>query len=73
MGTTAAGPKLTAREKQVLTLIGEGNSSQDVADAMDLSKRTIDFHLANIYNKLGVKNRVKALREAARYGLIKRA
>jgi DNA-binding CsgD family transcriptional regulator len=35
-----------------------------------VSKRTVDFHLANIYDKLQVKNRVQALRTATRSGLI---
>jgi DNA-binding NarL/FixJ family response regulator len=41
-----------------------------VADALFVSKRTVDFHLANIYEKLNVNNRVKAFRRAAQMGLI---
>jgi DNA-binding CsgD family transcriptional regulator len=37
---------------------------------MVVSKRTVDFHLANIYQKLQVNNRVQALRAATRLGLI---
>ncbi|MFN3691238.1 MAG: LuxR C-terminal-related transcriptional regulator, partial [Fimbriimonadales bacterium] len=44
--------RLTKREIEVLSLIAQGRSSQEVADALFVSKRTVDFHLANIYEKL---------------------
>ena len=61
--------KLTKREVEVLTLVIEGKSSKEVAEQLFVSKRTVDFHLANIYDKLGVTNRVQAFREATRRGL----
>ena len=62
--------KLTKREVEVLTLVIEGKSSKEVAEQLFVSKRTVDFHLANIYAKLSVSNRVQAFREATRRGLI---
>ncbi len=62
--------KLTPTEIKVLTLIAQGHSSKSVAELLTVSKRTVDFHLANIYEKLKVKNRVQALRAASRNGLI---
>src|SRR4028118_749087 len=62
--------KLTKREVEVLTLVIEGKSSKEVAEQLFVSKRTVDFHLANIYSKLSVSNRVQAFREATRRGLI---
>lgn len=62
--------RLTKREVEVLTLVIEGKSSKEVADQLFVSKRTVDFHLANIYQKLEVTNRVQAFREATRRGLI---
>jgi DNA-binding CsgD family transcriptional regulator len=62
--------RLTKRELEVLSLVIEGRSSKDVADALYVSKRTVDFHLANIYDKLQVSNRVQAFRRATRLGLI---
>src|ERR1051325_4852913 len=56
--------KLTKREVEVLTLVIEGKSSKEVAEQLFVSKRTVDFHLANIYEKLRVTNRVQAFREA---------
>lgn len=62
--------RLTKREVEVLSLIAQGHSSKEAADALYVSKRTVDFHLANIYDKLQVNNRVQAFRAATRLGLI---
>lgn len=61
---------LTTREVETLCLLARGHTSQAIADRLCLSKRTIDFHLANIYGKLGVSNRVQALLVATSAGLI---
>ncbi len=57
-------------EREILILITEGKSSKEVADMLCVSKRTIDFHLMHVYDKLQVSNRVQAFRRAARLGLI---
>lgn len=62
--------RLTPREIEVLSLIAQGYSSKDASDLLFVSKRTIDGHLASVYGKLGVNNRVKAFRAATRLGLI---
>lgn len=62
--------RMTKREIEVLSLIAQGNSSKEAADALFVSKRTVDYHLANIYEKLQVNNRVQAFRAATRLGLI---
>jgi len=61
---------LTKRELEVLGLVIEGKSSKEVAEELYVSKRTVDFHLANIYEKLQVSNRVQAFRRATSLGLI---
>ena len=61
---------LTKREIEVLSLVLEGKSSREVAAALFCSKRTIDFHLARIYDKLQVTNRVQAMRRATLLGLV---
>jgi len=66
----AGNVRLTKREVEVLTLVIEGKSSKEVADHLYVSKRTVDFHLANIYQKLNVTNRVQAFRVATRRNLI---
>ena len=60
------GRTLTKREVQVLDLIGRGLTSSEAAEMLFLSKRTVDFHLSKIYEKLNVSNRVQALHEAMR-------
>ena len=62
--------RLTKREVEVLNLISQGFSSKHAAERLYVSKRTVDFHLANIYDKLQVNNRVQAFRAATRLGLI---
>jgi DNA-binding CsgD family transcriptional regulator len=57
---------LTRREVQVLDLIGRGLTSSETAEMLFLSKRTVDYHLSRIYEKLNVSNRVQALHEASR-------
>ena len=65
--------RLTRRETEILSLIVEGHSSKKVADLLFVSKRTVDFHLDNIYDKLNVTNRMQALQRAMRLGILPRA
>ena len=51
---------LTPREQEVLTLVVAGHTNQGVAEALTLSERTVAWHVANIYQKLGVHNRAQA-------------
>lgn len=53
-----------------MRLVARGCTSQSAAEILVLSKRTVDFHLANIYHKLRVSNRVQAYSEAIRLGLL---
>jgi len=63
--------RLTARECEVLTLIGhDGLNSTECAESLVISKRTVDFHLGNIFEKLSCNNRVKAYRKACDLGLM---
>lgn len=61
---------MTDREIEVLRLILEGRSNKETAATLCCSKRTVDFHLARIYQKLDVTNRVQAMRRVADMGLI---
>ena len=73
---TAAMPetaKLTKREIEILSLIVEGHSSKQVAELLYVSKRTVDFHLDNVYDKLQVTNRMQALQRATRLGILPRS
>jgi DNA-binding CsgD family transcriptional regulator len=62
--------RLSKREIEVLRLVSGGETSKEVAARLFVSRRTVEFHLANIYEKLGVKNRLQAFLCAARLGLI---
>ena len=62
--------KLTKREIEVLSLVLDGKSSREAAAVLYCSKRTVDFHLARIYEKLQVSNRVQAMRRATVLGLL---
>ncbi|MCC6441962.1 MAG: response regulator transcription factor [Armatimonadetes bacterium] len=60
---------LTGRELEVLKEVCRGLSNQEVADKLCISRRTVDFHLLNIYDKLNVSSRMQALRQAMLMGL----
>ena len=62
--------KLSMRELEVLRLIARGHQSQTAADMLYISKRTVDFHLANAFEKLGVKNRMRAVVLASQLGML---
>ncbi len=61
---------LSEREIEVLKLVAEGLSNQEIAVRLYLSLRTIKFHTGNIYGKLGVKSRTEAVAKAHALGLL---
>lgn len=67
-----AAPKiaLTARERQVLSLVVKGRTNAQVAQALSVSVKTVHAHRANLMRKLGVRNASTLVREALRLGLI---
>ncbi|MCD6023000.1 MAG: response regulator containing a CheY-like receiver domain and an DNA-binding domain protein [Actinomycetia bacterium] len=62
--------RLTRREREVLVVAAEGLTAREIADRLGVRERTVTTHLARIYGKLGVGNRLAALRLAARSGLV---
>ena len=62
--------KLTEREREVLIVAAEGLTAREMAGRLGVSERTVTTHLARIYGKLGVGNRMAAIRQAARSGLV---
>ena len=60
---------LTQRETQVLRLLIEGNSNHEIAAALVLSPRTVERHIANVYAKLGARNRAGVTAYALRHGI----
>jgi DNA-binding NarL/FixJ family response regulator len=61
---------LTPRELEVVKLIAEGHTSEEIAGTLVISKKTVDRHRANILEKLGMRNRVELTRYAIRRGLV---
>ena len=61
---------LTPREKEVLKLVAEGHTSQEIAKLLCLSKKTVMCHRANIYKKFGTHNRTELVKYAIRHGLV---
>jgi DNA-binding NarL/FixJ family response regulator len=69
-GEAAVDEPLTARELQVLELLGEGLSNRGIARRLGISDQTVKFHVSSVLAKLGASNRTDAVRRAARRGLI---
>jgi ATP/maltotriose-dependent transcriptional regulator MalT len=61
---------LTEREAEVLALMAEGHSNPEIAEQLTLAVGTVKFYTSAIYGKLGVKNRVAAVRQAQELGLL---
>jgi DNA-binding NarL/FixJ family response regulator len=65
----ASGP-LSEREREVLKLIAEGHSGQQIATMLFISEKTVDRHRSNLLEKLALRDRVDLTRYAIRIGLV---
>lgn len=61
---------LTGREVEVLQLVAQGRSNQEIADALQISRNTVGNHISNILGKLQLANRTQAALYAIREGLV---
>lgn len=61
---------LTGREREVLVLVAQGKSNQDIADTLVISERTARTHVSHVIGKLGLESRVQAALWAVRNGLV---
>ncbi|MFF7311348.1 response regulator [Streptomyces sp. NPDC008137] len=61
---------ITDREEEILKLVAEGHTSQQIAELLVISPRTVERHRANLLQKLGLKDRLELTRYAIRVGLI---
>ena len=62
---------LTARERELMSVLAQGvSATDDLAERLYISQKTVKNHLANIYEKLGVSDRTQAAVEAIRLGLV---
>jgi DNA-binding NarL/FixJ family response regulator len=62
--------KLTNREVEIIKLIAEGLTSQEMADKLFISPRTVETHRANLMKKVGVKNAIELVKKAQQLDLI---
>lgn len=65
-------PEISERETEVLKWAAAGKSNWELSKILNISERTVKFHLRNIYRKLDVQNRSQAVAQAMRSGLIDR-
>jgi len=63
-------PHLTAREKEVLAALARGLQNKEIAQLLQISERTVKFHISGMLSKLAVGNRTELVASAARLGLI---
>ena len=69
-GTDPLEISLSAREIEIIELVAEGLTNQEIADRLTISKRTVDNHVSNVFTKTGSKNRVALLNWAMDLSLI---
>jgi DNA-binding NarL/FixJ family response regulator len=68
--TLASNDPLTARELEIVKLIAEAHTNDEIAELLTISKKTVERHRANILEKLGMNDRVELTRYAIRRGLV---
>jgi DNA-binding NarL/FixJ family response regulator len=61
---------LTPREEEIVKLIAEAHTNDEIAEMVVISKKTVERHRANILEKLGMRDRVELTRYAIRRGLV---
>ena len=61
---------LSERELQILDLVATGLTNSEIAEYLEISKRTVDNHISNVLNKTQTENRVELVRWALRWGKV---
>ncbi len=69
--SSTSGPALSAREKEILQLLAEGYSNQEIAEKLVLSPSTVHTHRSNLMSKLGLNTRHELVEYARRRGLVR--
>lgn len=69
-GESQENQSLSDRELQVIELIAAGLSNQQIAEKLEISKRTVDNHVSNILEKTKTGNRVALVRWAVQWGKV---
>ncbi len=71
MPPSAAASGLSAREREVLTLVAAGKTNRGIAADLFISEKTVARHLSNIFNKLALSSRAEATAYAYQHGLVR--
>jgi DNA-binding NarL/FixJ family response regulator len=69
-GETVGGEMLTPREEEIVKLVAEAHTNEEIGELLHISKKTVERHRANILEKLGMRDRVELTRYAIRRGLV---
>lgn len=72
-GHVMASPHLTARQTETLQMIADGRNTKEIASALGVSPKTVDFHRSQLMDRLKTRSVAGLVREAMRRGLISRA
>ena len=68
--SNSAHMSLSVREMEIIELVADGLTNQEIAERLTISKRTVDNHVSNMFTKTGSKNRVALLNWAMDHGKI---
>jgi len=69
-GDSSGADLLTPRELEIVKLVAEGHTSDEIAETLVISRKTVDHHRSHILEKLGMRDRVELTRYAIRRGLV---
>jgi DNA-binding NarL/FixJ family response regulator len=69
-GDVLRGELLTPREEEIVKLVAEAHTNEEIGELLVISKKTVERHRANILEKLGMRDRVELTRYAIRRGLV---
>ena len=61
---------LTPREEEIVKLVAEAHTNEEIGEMLHISKKTVERHRANVLEKLGMRDRVELTRYAIRRGLV---
>ena len=64
------GAKLTPRQREVLQLIAEGKATKEIASALSISAKTVEFHRNGLMNELGLRTTAQLTRYAITHGIV---
>jgi DNA-binding NarL/FixJ family response regulator len=62
--------RLTERERHIIRLVSEGSSNKEIAHQLNITERTVEYHLGNLYGKLEVSTRAEAVKKTIDMGLL---